>query len=229
MERVDAPEILDSDSCSPKEVQTALKTIGRINRWFGGVATTQKMFERVGKATGMRHFSMLEVAAGLAEVPSAISKNLAREGITLDVTLLDMAASHLPRGNRAVVADALHLPFSDGSFDLVACNLFVHHLNPEQLAQFLREGMRVCRRALVINDLVRDRLHLALVYASFPIMGSRVAWLDGLTSVRRAYIPREIRLAISSALPSVVKKQVEISQHFLFRMAVIVWKETLER
>jgi ubiquinone/menaquinone biosynthesis C-methylase UbiE len=229
MERVDAPEILDSDSCSPKEVQTALKTIGRINRWFGGVATTQKMFERVGKATGMRHFSMLEVAAGLGEVPSIVSKNLAWEGITLDVTLLDVAASHLPRGNRAVVADALHLPFSDGSFDLVACNLFVHHLNPEQLAQFLREGMRVCRRAILINDLVRNRLHLALVYASFPIMGSRLAWLDGLTSVRRAYVPKEIRKIISSALPSVVKKQVEISQHFLFRMAVIVWKETLER
>jgi ubiquinone/menaquinone biosynthesis C-methylase UbiE len=225
MERVDAPEILDSDSCSPQEVQRALKTIGRINRWFGGVAATQTMIERVAQAAGVNHFSTLEVAAGLAEVPSIVSQNVACQGITLDVTLLDMAASHLPRQGRAVVADALRLPFSDSSFDLVHCSLFVHHLNPKQLVRFIREGMRVCRQALLINDLVRHPLHLGLVYASFPIMGSRVAWLDGLTSVQRAYVPEEIRNAISSALPSVTKKQVEISRHFLFRMAAIVWKE----
>jgi ubiquinone/menaquinone biosynthesis C-methylase UbiE len=225
MERVDAPEILDFDSCSPEEVQTALKTIGRINRWFGGVSASQKMIERVAEATKIKRFSMLEVAAGLAEVPELAAKNLAHQRIALDVTLLDMAASHLPRGNPAVVADALQLPFSACSFDLVACNLFAHHLNPQQLAQFTREGMRVCRRALLINDLVRHPVHLGLVYASFPVMGSRVAWLDGITSVRRAYVPQEIRETISSALPPATAKQVEISQHFLFRMAVIVWKE----
>ena len=80
------------------------------------------------------------------------------------------------------------------------------------------------RRALLINDLIRHPLHLALVYASFPIMCNRVAWLDGLTSVRRAYVPEEIRNMLASVLsPSAA--QVEISRHYLFRMGVIVWKE----
>ena len=91
------------------------------------------------------------------------------------------------------MADALALPFADGAFDLVSCSLFAHHLDPLQLKQFVREGLRVSRRALLINDLVRHPLHLALVYAGFPIMRNRVAWLDGLTSVRRAYVPEEIR------------------------------------
>ena len=228
MQRVDAPEILDSDACSPADVETSMRDLGRVNRWFGGVATTQKMVERVAQASGMKRFSLLEVAAGSGEVPAKVRQTLARRGITLEVTLLDRARSHLPGGNfiqrsHGVVGDALGLPFGDGVFDLVSCNLFAHHLNAQLLAQFVREGLRVSRRAVLINDLVRHPLHLALVYASYPLMRSRVAWLDGLTSVRRAYVPDEIRKMLASAFSSETV-QVEISCNYLFRMGVIVWK-----
>jgi hypothetical protein len=223
MQRVDAPEILDSDDCSPADVETSLRDIGRVNRWFGGVATTQKMVERVAHACESNHLSLLEVAAGLGEVPEAVRRSVARHGVTLDVTLLDRARSHLPPGNHSVVGDALGLPFADAAFDVVSCSLFTHHLNAQQLKRFLREGLRVSRRALLINDLVRHPVHLALVYASFPIMRCRVAWLDGLTSVRRAYLPEEIRGAIGAAFSS-EGVRVEISRNYLFRMGVIVWK-----
>jgi len=232
MQRVDAPEILDSEACSPSDAQAVLEVIGRVNRWFGGIATTEKMVERVARVTGTNCFSLLEVAAGLGGVPDTVRRNLARRGITLDVTLLDIAASHLPDGNsaaiggdrnRRVVADALALPFCNDPFDLVSCNLFAHHLDPLRLGQFVREGLRVSRRALLINDLVRHPLHLALAYAGYPLMRNRVAWLDGLTSVRRAYIPGEIRNMLALASP-----RVEISRHYLFRMGAIVWKNPIE-
>ena len=240
MQRLDAPEILDSETCPAEEVRAALQTLDRINRCFGGVSTTQKMVERVLAAWGTRHFSLLEVAAGSGEVPRTVRQRLARKGIRMDVTLLDRVRSHLPqaklpqakpaernassssaRQDGGVVAEALALPFPDEAFDLVSCNLFAHHLSPEQLAQFVREGLRVGRKAVLINDLVRHPLHLALVYASYPIMGSRVAWLDGLTSVRRAYVPREIRSVACAASPHT---KVEIIRNYLFRMGVIVWK-----
>ncbi len=223
MQRVDAPEILDSDDCSPADVQATLQDIGRVNRWFGGVATTQKMVERVAQTSGEKHFSLLEVAAGSGEVPEIVQQRLARRGITLDVMLLDRQRSHLPGDNHSVVGDALALPFTDGSFDLLSCNLFAHHLNAQQLVQFVREGLRVCRRAVLVNDLVRHRLHLTLAYAGYPIMRSRVAWLDGLTSVRRAYVPDEMQTMLAPAL-SRAGAQAEISRHYLFRMGVIVWK-----
>jgi ubiquinone/menaquinone biosynthesis C-methylase UbiE len=223
MQRVDAPEILDSDACSPADVDISMRDIGRVNRWFGGIATTQKMVERVVQASGMKRFSLLEVAAGSGEVPELVKRRLARRGIKLDVTLLDRARSHLPGGNHIVVGDALSLPFGDGAFDLVSCSLFAHHLATQQLERFVCEGLRVCRRALLINDLVRHPLHLALVYASYPMMRSRVAWLDGVTSVRRAYVPEEIRTVIASALPSEAGVRLEISRNYLFRMGVILW------
>jgi ubiquinone/menaquinone biosynthesis C-methylase UbiE len=232
MQRVDAPEILDSADCPPEEVAATLKTLDRINLCFGGVTTTQKMVERVSSATGTKNLSLLEVAAGSGKVPEMVAQRLAHRGIALDITLLDRLPSHLPPNERhskntngqtprSLAADALALPLAAETFDLVSCNLFAHHLNPQELAQFMRESLRVCRRALLINDLVRHPLHLALVYASYPIMGSQVAWLDGLTSVRRAYTPSEICIVASNICP---RAPVEISRHYLFRMGVIVWK-----
>jgi ubiquinone/menaquinone biosynthesis C-methylase UbiE len=233
MQRIDAPEILDSDACSPADVEISMRDIGRVNRLFGGVTTTRKMVERVTQVTVVSHLSLLEVAAGSGEVPEMLRERLARRGIALEATLLDRAWSHLPKENcsnenqigrnRSVVGDAFALPFRDGAFDLVSCCLFAHHLSPQQLGQFAREGLRVSRRALLVNDLVRHPLHLALAFAGFPFMRSRVAWRDGLTSVRRAYVPAEMRSMLASAL-SPEAAQVEISRHPLYRMGVIVWK-----
>ena len=232
MQRVDAPEILDSDACLPSDAQGVLIVLGRINRWFGGVATTQKMVNRVADRSGLKRLTYLEVAAGSGELPEIVRRRLARRGIALDVTLFDLAQSHLPATNcaigkagqnRGVVGDALSLPFANRAFDVVSCNLFAHHLNPQQLRQFVAEALRVSRRAVLINDLLRHPLHLALAYIGFPIMCNRIAWLDGLTSVRRAYQPDEIRTILAPEIAPVTQ-QIEISRHFLYRMAVMVWK-----
>ena len=222
MQRISTPELLDSDSCPPAEVEASLRDLSRINRWFGGVATTRRLIERVTSATGRKHFSVLEVAAGFGEVPKVAGQQLERKGITLDVTPLDRVPSHLLPGNRAVVADALALPFPDSSFDLVSSSLFAHHLELPELARFVNEALRVSRCAVLINDLIRHPLHLALVYAGFPLMRSYVSRVDGVASVRRAYTPDEMKTILSSAAQPLAR--LEISRHFLFRMGVIVWK-----
>jgi len=224
MQRISTPEILDSDDCPPREVEASLRDLSRINRWFGGVATTRKLIERVASSTSKKRFTVLEVAAGFGEVPRIAAQQLARKGITLDVTHLDRVRSHLLPGTRAVVADALALPFPDASFDLVSSSLFAHHLEPDELARFAVEASRVSRCAVLINDLIRHPLHLALVYAGFPLMRSYVSRFDGVASVRRAYVPEEMRQILASSSPNGSALQLEISRHYLFRMGVIVWK-----
>ena len=74
---------------------------------------------------------------------------------------------------------------------------------------------------MLINDLIRHPLHWLLVYAGFPLMKSYVSRLDGVASVRKAYVPDEVRQMLShGASPG----NVEISRHLLFRMGVVVWK-----
>ena len=59
----------------------------------------------------------------------------AKDGITLQVTLLDRLWSHLPtNGVPAVSGDAMRLPFCDDAFDVVSCSLFAHHFEPEYAA-----------------------------------------------------------------------------------------------
>ena len=224
MKRVDIPEILDSKDCPLDQIEKSLQDIATINRRFGGVATSQTLIERVAARTGRKHFSLLEVASGRGEVPALVRANLARKGISLDVTLSDVAFSHLCGTQRAFAADALALPFRDNTFDLIGCNLFAHHLTPEALSGFAREALRVSGCAVLINDLVRDPLHLALVYAARPLMKSWVSRADGVASVRRAYVPNEIREMISSAFPNGGVPQLEIFRHYLFRMGIILWK-----
>lgn len=226
MQRVDSEEILDSDQCPAPEAEASLRDLCRINRWFGGVGTTRNLIQRVSSVTGRKHFSVLEVAAGFGEVPRAAASQLARKEITLEITDLDRMHSHLRHGRRAVVADALALPFRDGSFDLVSCSLFAHHLQPKELARFVNEASRVSQSAVLINDLIRHPLHLALVYAGFPLMRSYVSRVDGVASVRRAYTPEEVRQILADTK---ISNDVEISTHYLFRMGVIIWKKRPSR
>jgi ubiquinone/menaquinone biosynthesis C-methylase UbiE len=165
--------------------------------------------------------SLLEVAAGSGYVPHAARDRLAQEDIRLDVTLLDRAPSHVGNGGSSVVGDALTLPFRDSSFDMVSSVLFAHHLFPDELVQFVEESLRVCRKAVLINDLIRNPIHLALVYSGFPLYRSRLTRNDAPASVRQAYTQEEMR----NILHRTNAARVEIDSYYLYRMGVIVWKQ----
>jgi ubiquinone/menaquinone biosynthesis C-methylase UbiE len=226
MVRTPTPELLDTDAGSPAEVASSLADLRRINRWLGGARTTADLVRKVAHSLGAARASLclLEIAAGSGYVPRAACDRLARQGIRLQVTLLDRAASHLGASRRpgdgAVVADACRLPFRDASFDLVSSNLFLHHLAPDRLIACVRESLRVCRRAVLINDLIRHPLHLALVYAGMPLYRSRLTRHDAPASVRQAYT-REEMLAL---LHHTGAARIEMESYYLFRMGVIVWK-----
>jgi ubiquinone/menaquinone biosynthesis C-methylase UbiE len=221
MKRIPQQELLDTDAGTPAEVASTLADLRMFNRWFGGVAVTTRLVDRVVEATKSESLSLLDVAAGAGYVPRMVSDQLARRGFRLEVTLLDRAASHVGNGGGSVVGDALALPFRDSSFDLVCSELFVHHLSPDQIVEFVREGLRVCRRALLINDLIRDPLHLALAYAGFPLYRSRLTRNDAPASVRQAYTLDEMQAMLRRAGVA----RMETSTHNLYRMGVIAWKE----
>jgi ubiquinone/menaquinone biosynthesis C-methylase UbiE len=221
MRRTVIPEWLDDDLRTAAEIGETLADLRHINEWFGGVRTTTELLRRVARERGLRKLSILEVGAGAGDVPLAAQRLLAGYGVRSQVTLLDRASSHLPTGGAALVAgDALRLPFRDGTFDVVSCSLLAHHFEPETLAKFASESLRVCRQAVLINDLIRSRLHLLLVYLGLPLFRSRITWHDAPASVRRAYTCDELR----GLLADVGARKVQVSRYYLFRMGVLLWK-----
>ena len=218
MKRRPSLELLDSDSGSAREIAGSMRDLQMFNDWFGGVRTSEALVRRVLASAPRGSYSLLEVASGNGYVPEKIRQRLTPE-IDLKVTLLDRSRIHLNGSARAVAADALNLPFPDSSFDLISCNLFAHHLGPEEVPRFAREALRVCRIAFLVNDLVRDPVHLALAYAGFPIYRSRITRNDAPASIRQAYTPAELRKLLQPTA-----RQIDVSRHYLYRMGMIAWK-----
>jgi ubiquinone/menaquinone biosynthesis C-methylase UbiE len=222
MRRRPSEELLDTDAGTPVEIAESLADLRMINRRFGGIWTTRTLVEHVATQTHSTQLSLLEVAAGSGDLPSRVRDQLAHRDLTLSFTLLDRALTHIRNGSShsRVAADAFALPFPDNTFDVVSSCLFVHHLPPDQIPIFITEALRVSRHAVLINDLIRDPLHLALVYAGTPLYRSRLTRNDAPASVSQAYTVQEI----SDLLKATPAVRFEIHRYFLFRMGVIAWK-----
>ncbi|MDP9269294.1 MAG: methyltransferase domain-containing protein [Acidobacteriota bacterium] len=220
MRRSVVPELLDTDAGTPSEIEASLADLRAINRRFGGSETLYSLVRGVARECCLTQLSLLDVAGASGDVPHAVQSRLRRDGVELDVTLLDRATTHLGRQFPAVAADALKVPFADGSFDLVSCSLFLHHLEPGEIVAFVEEGLRVARHAVLLNDLRRSRLHLTLVYAASPLFGSRLTRHDAPVSVRRAYTPSEL----AEMLRRTHATECSIRNTFFFRMGAIAWK-----
>jgi len=220
MRRVPSRELLDDDAGTPREIADSLADVRFINRYFGGVSTTVDMLKRIARETGASRFSMLDAAAGSGDMAEAVRARLQRAGVNLQLTMLDRMATHMGPGENRVQGDALALPFRDGAFDLVSCCLFVHHLAPAQVREFVKEALRCGRVAVLINDLIRDPVHLATAQLGRFIYRSRITVNDSAASVRQAYTVEEMRrmLGLSGSA------RVEISRHYFYRMGAIVWK-----
>lgn len=220
MKRVLIPELLDSDQGTEAEVRNSLNDLRRINRWFGGVAASTALIRKIAHRTKAQELEVLDVATGSGDIPAAVTRKLGGEGVDIRYTVVDRAITHLQGNGRAVAGDALALPFQDQSFDIVSCALFVHHLEPEEATRFVREGLRVARRAVVINDLVRSAIHMALIYAGQPLFRSRITRHDSVASVKRSYTIGEMAEMVRRA----GAREFEISRHYLYRMGVIAWR-----
>lgn len=214
-------ELFDDDCGTGPQIATALRDLRRVNDWFGGTRTTLKLLRRVASESGLPRLSVLEVGSGAGDVPLTAKRRLAGEGIDLGVTLLDLQWSHLPaNGTAAVSGDALQLPFREGTFDVISSSLFAHHFEPDEFLRFCCETLRVSRRAVLINDLIRSPLHLALAYAGLPLLRSHMTRHDARASVRRSYTRDEMRQMLAG-LPV---RRIDLTRHYLYRMGVLLWK-----
>lgn len=221
MKRVVKPELLDRDAGTESEIRQSLADLRLVNRWFGGRSVMVRLLERVAEVSGEQEISLLDVGGASGDIPLAAGRHLERRGIRLRPVILERSLKHLDKKLPSVVGEGLSLPFADKSFSTVTASLFVHHLEPSQIVGFVNEALRVCRRAVLINDLRRHPLHLGLVYAGMPLYRSRLTRHDGPASVRRAYTREELKKMLAETQAA----RVEIGSHYLYRMGVIAWKE----
>lgn len=203
-----ALELLDRP-VSAAERAASLADIDRLNAWFGGYALTLREVRRVAAAAAGRPFVVLDVGGGHAAFAARLVRWARRAGRTLRVVVVERDAETLALARRAcagypeitlVRADATALPFAPGAADVVTASLTLHHLEPDGAVAALREMAAAARRAVVVNDLLRTRLALALVWLATRLLRCHpISRHDGPLSVRRAYSSRELQALAGKA------------------------------
>jgi ubiquinone/menaquinone biosynthesis C-methylase UbiE len=200
---VGVPELLDGPLDDRAALVGNLRDLARINRITGGAALSVRAVEDL-RALGQVG-RVLDIGTGAGDIPVALVRAARRSGRGIRITAIDsrpevLAAAVVARpGLEAIaeiqleVADGRALPYPDAAFDVAHASLVLHHLEPAEAIQFLRELRRVATVGVVVNDLVRSRINWfggwLLVHA---IATSRFTRHDGPLSVRRAYTRREL-------------------------------------
>ncbi|MGZ8450315.1 MAG: methyltransferase domain-containing protein, partial [Candidatus Deferrimicrobiaceae bacterium] len=141
-------------------------------------------------------------------------------GLKLSITALDNDPRILPVAYRAVreypeirIVEGNALDFGKrGSFDFIFSNHFLHHLDWDEIKIFLRQVLAQARIAFVINDLKRSRWAY-LGCTVFLVLGSRrsFAYHDGRLSIRRGFLPEELRDFTTRNFPNAPIHVVETS------------------
>ena len=123
--------------------------------------------ERIGRLVAAAHLAgnerVLDIATGPGYIAEAFA-GAAREVVGVDLTDAMLAIAKERTAARGIcnvffrAADAQHLSFENGSFDVVVCRLALHHL--QKPLQVLREMARVCRAGgtVLVEDIYASEL-----------------------------------------------------------------------
>lgn len=177
------------------ELEDNLRDIERANRWLGGIAPVKSAIFHSGAKT------VLDVGCGSADIALVLVEHADNQCRELRVTCLDVSDQMLEiaRTRTAnhpalefVRADGTALPYPDGAFDVVMCNLALHHFDERAAPALLREMRRVSRLTPLVCDLRRSPLGVVGAWLlSRLLTRNRLTRHDAPLSARRAYTPRE--------------------------------------
>src|SRR5215471_7321164 len=177
--RIYVEEMLDAGYGTDRDVAENLEDLRRINRSLRGTGTVLKALTESLDGEEVNRLSLLDVGTGSADIPNAVVNWCSSRGIEPCVVALDISERNL-RVARTVLgikpevalvqADAKHTPFPDASFDYVTASLFLHHFQEDEIVDLLRNFARIARRAVVINDLVRNLVPYYFIRLLGPLL-----------------------------------------------------------
>jgi len=144
---------------------------------------------------------VVDVGGGRGDFARRLIERARRRGRPIHVVVVDRDPDLLAAARRLALpdvslvrADATALPFRESSIDVVTMSLTLHHLEPDAAVTSLAEMGAIARTAVIVNDLLRTRVSLALVWLATRALACHpISRHDGPLSVRRAYSPDEMR------------------------------------
>lgn len=200
--RIYEEELLDAGEGTDEDVAKSLSDLRRINRFLGGRKVILRAISSYLDDTDSHRVSLLDVGTGSADLPMAIAKECRQQGISPFIAAVDVSERNLRVSRERlgvspdvhlVRADSLRLPFAPRSFDIVTASLFLHHFRDEDVVRLLADFGRIARRAVIINDLIRNLVPYYFTRIAGPVLAaSFLTRNDGPVSVLRGFTIAEM-------------------------------------
>jgi 2-polyprenyl-3-methyl-5-hydroxy-6-metoxy-1,4-benzoquinol methylase len=209
-------ELADADL---QRVERTIRQFRRINYLLSGSRRLlREHFFRIMAQDPDREYTLLDVGAGGCDIAIWAACEARRRGLKLRITALDNDKNSLPMAYQAIInypeiiiveGDARELNRL-GAFDFVFSNHFLHHLEWDEIKAFLDSILPRTRIAFLMNDLKRSPwAYLGFTIFSGLLTRGSYHFNDGRLSIRRAYLPEELRSFLQKNFPDYPIRVVE--------------------
>ncbi len=220
------PELLDAENVAEADLVRAYRELEALHRWLGNThAVLRRLRPRLAESDD-RVLRVLDIGCAhgalLAEIRRQFSNRVEVVGMDLRPAPAQSPVTILT-GN--VVTD--QLPRSD----VAVCVVMAHHLSAVEVAALIQNVARSCDR-LILLDLVRHPVPLALFRVFVRPWLCRINGLDGEASIWRAYTAQEMRQIVAKAVALIPRRVGQIRHTvapFWIRQVVeIDWETPLD-
>jgi 2-polyprenyl-3-methyl-5-hydroxy-6-metoxy-1,4-benzoquinol methylase len=193
-----APELMDRPQPVTAELESDLRNIRALNRYFGSYALARLFLRRwIQPGAQLR---VLDLATGSGDIPRLVIDYARKVGATVTVEAIDQQSSTLEIA-RGLSADHPEIDFKqgdvlsfgeDGQYDVVLCSLALHHFAEDAAVRLLERSRHLSRRFVLVSDLRRGFLATVGVYLlTTLIYRESMTRTDARLSAERAFSFRE--------------------------------------
>jgi 2-polyprenyl-3-methyl-5-hydroxy-6-metoxy-1,4-benzoquinol methylase len=228
--RSEESELLDlgPSHYTSQEFEQCLIQLNRVGYYLGGDKASLWALEQLNRSPN----SILDVGSGGGFFTQKLTKKYPEANIVgIDISpeavvFANQRAKNEGQKNiKFMLSSAEKLDDLNQRFDVIISTLMCHHLNDEQLVNFLKRAYQLTDHALILNDLHRHYLAYAGYALIAPLLfRNRLITHDGRLSIKRGFIRREwIALLNAAEIPL---SACSIKWHWPFRWTVIIKKLT---
>lgn len=200
------PEWIDVADTPNAELARDLENLESLNRRFGAHQIVLRYLEPLLQRR--QPLRIVDLGTGAADVPRTVVSRAREIGCPVLITAVDRQQATLDLAEkmsagfpeiRFVCADAL--TFSEGAlYNVVLCNLVLHHLDETDAIRLLRRCRELAKGAVLVTDLRRSRMAQIGILAVTGLFYREIMTRhDARLSAERAFSFPELRkLAVAA-------------------------------
>lgn len=219
-------EWMDGPDLDVRSYEAVLRELSFVNRWTFAYRPVLSFLTRaLTRSRDQRRFRLLEVGFGYGDMLREIARWAAGHSVTVELLGVDLRQSAVDIARAATPSD-LPINYLVGDFrafvhhfDCVISSQVAHHLDEQELEDFIRFMEATAARGWIISDLHRH----AIPHMAFPLLAramrlSTIARIDGQRSIARAFRPSEWNEILAAA--GLAGGRAKIVRYFPYRLCV---------